>query len=279
VALAVWGMARSLTPDRARATFAIVAALVMLTSPSLGLSAAVAQIGIIVVAGVLGWRLLQVATNERAEQVEVPIGRSVAVAAWVLFVALLIGLPLLRQLSSDQALAVFDSFFRVGSFVFGGGHVVLPLLQAEVVPTGWVTNEQFLAGYGAAQAVPGPLFTFTAYLGAVMSSTPNGIWGATLALVAVYVPSFLLLIGTLPWWGVLRSRPAVQGALRGVNAAVVGLLVAALYQSVWTAAILSPLDFALGLVGFGLLALWGVPPWLVVLVSAAGGALLARLAG
>ena len=172
-----------------------------------------------------------------------PIGKKTGIAAWVIFFALLVGLPFYRQIAPSHALEVFDSFFRVGSLVFGGGHVVLPLLQTEVVGPGWVTNEQFVAGYGAAQAVPGPLFTFSAYLGAVMSSEPNGWTGAFFALVAIFLPSFLLVIGALPFWDLLRSVPVFQSALKGINAAVVGLLLAALYNPVWTSAIYSPADF------------------------------------
>ena len=205
------------------------------------------------------------------------IGHRGAVVAWVLFFGLLLGLPIAQQWVHSEALAVFDSFFRVGSLVFGGGHVVLPLLQAEVVPPGWVTNEQFVAGYGAAQAVPGPLFTFAAYLGAVMRPLGGGLTGAALALVAVFAPSFLLLVGALPLWDSLRPQPSFQAALRGINAAVVGLLLAALYHPVWTSAIHAPTDVALGLVDFGLLVFWKWPPWLVVMLSALGGAVLARL--
>ena len=190
-----------------------------------------------------------------------------------LFFALLIALPIARQLVESHTLAVFDSFFRAGSLVFGGGHVVLPLLQAEVVPPGWVTSEQFVAGYGAAQAVPGPLFTFAAYLGAVMGPWPNGIAGAVVGLAAVFLPSFLLIIGALPFWDALRARAGVQAALRGINAAVVGLLLAALYQPVWTSAIRGPADVGLALAAFGLLAFWKTPAWLVVIVAAGGGAL------
>src|SRR5262245_64896720 len=206
-----------------------------------------------------------------------PITRHLAVAAWVLFSGLLVGLPLLRHLVPSQPVAVFDSFFRVGSLVFGGGHVVLPLIQAEVVPPGWVTNAQFVAGYGAAQAVPGPLFTFAAYLGAVMQPLGGGLAGAALALVAVFAPSFLLVVGALPLWDSLRPRPSFHAALRGINAAVVGLLLAALYRPVWTSAIHAPADVALGLIDFGLLVFWKWPPWLVVMLSALGGAALARL--
>jgi chromate transporter len=174
-----------------------------------------------------------------------------------------------------HALSVFDSFYRAGSLVFGGGHVVLPLLQAEVVPPGWVTNEEFIAGYGAAQAVPGPLFTFAAYLGAVMHVAPNGWRGAGWALVAVFLPSFLLIVGALPFWELLRWRASFQAALRGINAAVVGLLLAALYDPVWSSAIKGRADFGLALVAFGLLMFWRLPPWLVVLITAVGGAVTA----
>jgi chromate transporter len=195
----------------------------------------------------------------------------------VVFFALLVGLPLLRAATHNHTVELVDSFYRVGSLVFGGGHVVLPLLQAEVVPNGWVAPEQFLAGYGAAQAVPGPLFTFSAFLGAAETPSPNGFVGAALALVSIYLPSFLLLIGTLPSWGSLRAHPGLQSALRGINAAVVGLLLAALYQPVWTSAIGSAADFALALGCLALLALWKLPPWLVVLLAAATGALLSQL--
>jgi chromate transporter len=192
-----------------------------------------------------------------------------------LFSILLTGLPLLVALVPSQALAAFEAFYRAGSLVFGGGHVVLPLLQASVVPPGWVGNDAFLAGYGAAQAVPGPLFTFAAYLGAVMAPQPNGWAGAILCLVAVFLPSFLLVLGALPFWEDLRSKPSAQAALRGVNAAVVGLLLAALYHPVWTAGITNAGDFALAAAAFLLLFMWRTPPWLVVVLSAAGGALLA----
>jgi chromate transporter len=206
-----------------------------------------------------------------------PVGKKTAIAAWIIFFILIAGLPLLRQIAPGHALEMFDSFFRVGSLVFGGGHVVLPLLQAEVVSPGWVTNEQFVAGYGAAQAVPGPLFTFSAYLGTVMGPEPNGWPGALLALVAIFLPSFLLITGALPFWDLLRSVPVFQSALKGINAAVVGLLLAALYKPVWTSAIYSAADFGLGLVAFALLMFWKFPPWLVVVLTAFGGEALARI--
>ena len=272
VAQAVWGMARSLAPDRERVSLAFLAAIVMLAYPT-----AVGQVLIIVLAGLIGWWWLPEAGAPRDPGMRVSIGHRGAMVAWVLFFGLLLGLPIAQQWIQSDALAVFDSFFRVGSLVFGGGHVVLPLLQAEVVPPGWVTNEQFVAGYGAAQAVPGPLFTFAAYLGAAMQPLGGGLAGAALALVAVFAPSFLLVIGALPLWDSLRPRPSFQAALRGINAAVVGLLLAALYHPVWTSAIHAPADVALGLVDFALLAFWKWPPWLVVVLSALGGAVLARL--
>ena len=272
VAQAVWGMARQLAPDRPRATLAILAAIAVLAWQS-----PLAQLLAIVVAGLIGWRFLAVDGAAHVPHRASPIGRGLAVTCLIAFFGLLLLLPLLRQLTVSHPLALIDSFYRAGSLVFGGGHVVLPLLQAEVVPPGWVTADQFIAGYGAAQAVPGPLFTFAAYLGAVAAPAPNGVAGAALALGAIFVPSFLLVVGALPFWEALRARPAAQSALRGVNAAVVGILLAALYNPVWTSAILRPLDLALALAAFGLLQFWKTPPWLVVLLSALAGAALAYL--
>ena len=279
VAQAVWGMAQNLTPDRQRVTLAVLAAVATLAWPT-GLG----QVLIIVAAGLLYHRMTltgvqgpPASPQQIPVQMRVPISRGLAVGAWVLLVGLLLGLPLLRYLAPSQPLAVFDSFFRVGSLVFGGGHVVLPLIQAEVVPPGWITNEQFIAGYGAAQAVPGPLFTFAAYLGAVMRPWPNGLAGAALALGAIFLPSFLLVVGGLPLWNRLRTQASFQAMLRGINAAVVGLLLAALYHPVWTSAMHAPGDFALGLVDFLLLAFWKWPPWLVVVLSALGSAVFGRL--
>lgn len=272
VAQAVWGMARSLCPDRERATIAILASIVTLAWPS-----AVGQISSIALAGVAGVVIFPGSASSTVSHMRFSVGKKTAIAAWIIFFILIAGLPLLRQIASGHALEVFDSFFRVGSLVFGGGHVVLPLLQAEVVSAGWVTNEQFVAGYGAAQAVPGPLFTFSAYLGTVMGPEPNGWPGALLALVAIFLPSFLLITGALPFWDLLRSVPVFQSALKGINAAVVGLLLAALYKPVWTSAIYSAADFGLGLVAFALLMFWKFPPWLVVVLTAFGGEALARI--
>ena len=272
VAQAVWGMARSLCPDRERATLAILASIVTLAWPT-----AVGQLSSIAIAGIVGSIIFPATTSSSPSHMRFPVEKRTGIAAWIIFFTLLIGLPLLRQIAPSHALEVFDSFFRVGSLVFGGGHVVLPLLQAEVVGPGWVTNEQFVAGYGAAQAVPGPLFTFAAYLGAVMGTEPNGWTGASLTLVAIFLPSFLLVTGSLPFWDLLRSVPVFQSALKSVNAAVVGLLLTALYTPVWTSAIHSPADFGLGLVAFGLLMFWKCPPWLVVILTAIGGEVIARI--
>ena len=267
VAQAVWGMAKSLCPDRQRATLAILAAVVTLAWQN-----AVGQVLAITVAGLIGWYFLAPTGLGANSHAHFPISKRLGIAAGVVFFAFLFGLPVLRQIAPSHALAVFDSFFRVGSLVFGGGHVVLPLLQAEVVGPGWVTNEQFVAGYGATQAVPGPLFTFSAYLGAVM----NGWSGALLTLCAIFLPSFLLVVGALPFWDALRSTSGFQSALSGINAAVVGLLLAALYKPVWTSAIHSSADFGLGLVGFGLLIFWKWPPSIVVVLSAVAGEILSR---
>jgi chromate transporter len=269
VAQAVWSMATKLAPDRLRATIAILSAVVLLF-----VNTALMQIAVILVSGLVGWRFLGGGENV-GKPMGLTIPRGVAYGSWVLLLGLLIGLPLLRQITPESSLALFDSFFRVGSLVFGGGHVVLPLLQAEVVPPGWMSEAQFIAGYGAAQAVPGPLFTFAAYLGAVSSAGPGGFAGAALAIVAIFLPSFLLLYGVLPFWDGLRQRAGVQAALRGVNAAVVGILLAALYDPVITSAIQEPADVALALLAYGLLVFWKIPPWLVVALTALGGVLLA----
>ena len=266
VAQAVWAMAKNLCPDAKRATLAVLATIgvVVFASPF-------AQVGVIAVGGVIGWLFLRADTASDQLDLSIRVSRRIAVAALGLFFVGLIGLPLLASAYPSQALALTDSFYRSGALVFGGGHVMLPLLQAEVVPNGWVSKDAFLAGYGAAQAVPGPLFTFAAYLGTVMSSAPNGIAGALICLLAIFTSSFLLVIGTLPFWDGLRRIAAVRNALLGVNAAVVGLLLAALYDPVWTSAILSTTDFALGLAAFTLLVFWKVPPWLVVILTAIGG--------
>jgi chromate transporter len=273
VANAVWGMARNLCPDRQRATIAVGAALLALSVPS-----AAGQIGAIAAGALLGWWLFPPAAVAAAAPLAVRIARPLAVAALALFFVLLLGLPALVAATENHVLALISSFYRSGALVFGGGHVVLPLLQHSVVLPGWVSNDAFLAGYGAAQAVPGPLFTFAAYLGTVMGPKPNGWAGGLLCLAAIYLPSFLLLLGVLPFWDALRRRGAIRAALTGVNAAVVGLLLAALYTPVWTSAIFTPADFAIGIVAFLLLALWAVPPWLVVILGALAASAAALIA-
>ena len=270
VAQAVLGMMRSLAPDRERATLAVAAAALTLAVPS-----AWGQIGAIVLGGLAGAALLR--TNVSSDQVALPlnVSRTVGAALLAVFFVLLIGLPLLAASTPSQPVKLFDAFYRAGSLVFGGGHVVLPLLQASVVPPGWVGNDAFLAGYGAAQAVPGPLFTFAAYLGAVAKPSPHGVPGAVLGLIGIFLPGILVLLGTLPFWDALRQKTGAQAMMRGVNAAVVGLLGAALYNPVWTSSVQAPGDFAVALVGFVLLTVWRAPPLVVVIVSAIGGALLA----
>ncbi|MDA8251416.1 MAG: chromate efflux transporter [Rhodospirillales bacterium] len=273
VAQAVWGMARNLCPDRLRASMAVAAALAALAVPS-----AAGQIGAIVVGAAIGWRFLPGAVARPEGELGFTLSRTTAVASLVAFVVLLVGLQAAAA-SGSHLVQVVNAFYRSGSLVFGGGHVVLPLLQRAVVPPGWVSNDAFLAGYGAAQAVPGPLFTFTAYLGAVMRPAPHGWLGGLICLVAIYLPSFLLLVGILPFWDGLRGRAGVQAALRGVNAAVVGLLLAALYTPVWTSAINGPRDFGVGLLAFLALAFWKLPPWVVVVAGAGLTAALSAVAG
>lgn len=262
---AVLGMGQKLTPDRSRVTVAVIAATILLLWQT-----AVSQVFIIIAGGLIGSLLYRDHKITELPDMCVPIRRSTAVISLVLFFVFLFGLPFVRNLSSFHWLAVFDSFYRAGSLVFGGGHVVLPLLEKEVVPTGWLSKEAFLAGYGATQAVPGPLFTFAAYLGAMM----GGWFGATIATISIFLPAFLLVIGALPFWDSLRRKPKIQGALLGVNSAVVGILLAALYDPIWTSSIRSPIDFALTSLLFTLLVFWKMPPWIVVLAGALGGMLM-----
>ncbi|WP_342236654.1 chromate efflux transporter [Inquilinus sp. OTU3971] len=269
VAQAVWGMARSLTPDRERAAIALAAvAVAVFAGGSLG------QIGAIALGAVAGLRLCRDGGPAPAGRLGLPVSRRGGAIALALFAAIFLAAPALTAATGSQGLALFDAFYRSGALVFGGGHVVLPLLQAEVVPPGWVSNAAFLEGYGLAQAVPGPLFTFAAWLGAMMGPAPNGVAGAAVALAAIFLPGLLLLYGALPFWDALRRRPGAQSAMRGANAAVVGILGAALYSPVWTSAVLAPSDFALALAGFLALTVWKAPPWTVVLGLAAAGAAL-----
>jgi chromate transporter len=269
VAQAVWGMACNLCTDSTRVTIAAVAACVTLLWPTTW-----GQVGMITGAAVVGWLVFKPVQDASHDPLPIAVNRRLAAALLVLFAVLLIALPILLRIWPSQALALTDAFFRAGALVFGGGHVVLPLLQAEVVPSGWLTNETFLAGYGAAQAVPGPLFTFAAFLGASINTAPSGWIGGLLCLVAIFIPSFLLVAGVLPFWEQLRRSVRTQAALAGVNAAVVGLLLAALYQPVWTSAIFRPEDFGLALLAFVALMFWKLPPWLVVLATGLAGWLI-----
>jgi chromate transporter len=269
VAQAVWGMARTLCPDRERASIAGVAALIVLLSTSV-----FSQLAAILFGAVAGAWLCQQTGPIRGEHAPIKVSRRVGVAALVAFFGLLLGLPVLRTLTHAHTIAMMDAFYRSGALVFGGGHVVLPLLREAVVAPGWVGDDAFLAGYGAAQAVPGPLFTFAAYLGAVMQPAPNGVLGGFLGLLTIFLPGLLLHLGTLPFWDTFRQRAGTQAVMRGINAAVVGLLGAALYSPIWTSAVHGPRDFAVALVGFVLLVGWKAPPVVVVAVSALGGALL-----
>jgi len=263
VAQALWGMGKNLCPDKQRATIAVVAAIV-----SLQVSSAFVQVGVIILGGIVGWLFLRKSSELPHTPIHYKISKKMGALFLSIFILILCGLPMAVQLNDSNHLKLFDSFFRAGSLVFGGGHVVLPLLQAEVVPPGWVTNEAFMAGYGAAQAIPGPLFSFSAFLGAV-ASVASSIWiGAGLCLVAVFLPSFLLIMGALPFWEQLRQHKEVRFAMLGINAAVVGLLLSAFFNPVWTSAIHNSKDFALAVFGFLLLNFWKAPSWLVVCVCA-----------
>lgn len=274
VAQAVWGMVRTLTPDRPRAGIALASvALVVFAGGAFG------QIAAIVAGALAGLALCREENTAgrsgggTSHAPPVPLSRRTGMLLLAAFAALLLVPPIAAPAIGSQGLALFDAFYRSGALVFGGGHVVLPLLQAEVVATGWVSPDDFLAGYGLVQAVPGPLFTFAAWLGAVMRPEPNGIAGAAIALVAVFLPGILLVTGMLPFWDTLRRKMLAQAAMRGANAAVVGILGAALYSPVFTGAIFSPVDFVLALAGFLLLTVWRLPPLVVVLLLAAAGGL------
>jgi chromate transporter len=245
---------------------------------ALAIPSAPGQIGAIAAGALFGRGLLRGASPTEQRPLAVRLPRSWSVSALAVFFVLLLGLPLLAGAAQSHTLALVASFYRSGALVFGGGHVVLPLLQSSVVPPGWVTNDAFLAGYGAAQALPGPLFTFAAYLGTMMGPAPHGWLGGLICVVAIFAPSFLLLIGALPFWDTLRRWPGVQSSLRGVNAAVVGLLLAALYKPVWTSAIFAPADFAIGILAFLLLTFWAAPPWLVVICGAVAASVVSVIA-
>lgn len=266
VAQAVWGMARTLCPDLPRRCIAVVAAVVVLIAP-----AAAGQIGAIVLGALLGLWLCRGDSESIPEPFGFKVGRRVGAVAFILFCVLLAA----SFLPHDSLPAMFNAFYRSGALVFGGGHVVLPLLSEAVVTPGWVDRDAFMAGYGAAQAVPGPLFTFAAYLGAEIGA-PDAMWlTATVALVAIFIPGLLLQLAAFPFWSAMRRRRSMQSAMRGINAAVVGLLGAALYHPVWTSAIFRPVDIAVAVTAFLLLVAWNAPPWLAVVLSASAGIAIA----
>ncbi|WP_369900105.1 chromate transporter [Bacillus manliponensis] len=268
VAHAILGMAQKLAPDLQRksiALFALVGTLLWQTSFT--------QVGVILLAGLVGYLIYKNHADNDEVKLSFPISRKLGIICLSLFFGLLAFLPILREVTSLNWVAMFDSFYRSGSLVFGGGHVVLPLLEREFVPTGWMDEASFLAGYGATQAVPGPLFTFAAYIGAVI----GGWQGGLLATVAIFLPAFLLILGTLPFWDQLRRNPKIKGALMGVNAAVVGILISAFYHPIWTSAILQPVDFAFAAILFSMLVYWKLPPWIIVVAGAVGGTLISLL--
>jgi chromate transporter len=266
VAHAILGMAKNLTPDLKRKAIALLALIGTLVAQS-----AITQVGVILVAALIGFLLYNkqpIALDKTKSNF--PISKKISALCFALFFGLLFLLPFMRELTGSYWIAMFDSFYRSGSLVFGGGHVVLPLLEQEFVPTGWITEEAFLAGYGATQAVPGPLFTFAAYLGTVM----KGWLGGLVATIAVFLPALLLILGALPFWDQLRNNPKIKGAIMGVNAAVIGILISALYHPIWTSSILAPMDFALAALLFSMLSYWKLPPWMIVITGALGGTLL-----
>jgi chromate transporter len=267
VAQAVWGMARTLCPDRQRASIACIAALLILLSTSPAI-----QIGTILMGGIAGFPLCRAPIAASTGNFGTAVSRRTGIAALTIFCLLLIGLPVLA--GGSHGVALFDAFYRSGALVFGGGHVVLPLLSKAFVTPGWVSEDAFLGGYGAAQAVPGPLFTFAAYLGAVVRPGPRGMAGAALGLVGIFLPGILILLGALPFWDAFRQRAGAQAVMRGINAAVVGLLGAALYNPLWVSSVKSGSDFAVALVGFVLLTVWGTPPLMVVILGAFAGVLV-----
>ncbi|WP_413376623.1 chromate efflux transporter [Alkalihalobacillus sp. 1P02AB] len=270
VAHAIIGMAQNLTPDVKRKLIALFALLFTLLIPS-----ALAQVGAIFGAAVVGYWLYKGKTVEKpGGELIFPLSKRFGIICLSLFFGLLVGLPIASYLIQSNWLAMIDSFYRAGSLVFGGGHVVLPLLEREFVPTGMISEQEFLAGYGATQAVPGPLFTFAAYIGATISGWSGGV----VATIAIFTPAFLLILGCLPFWNVLRQHKKVNAALLGVNAAVVGIIISAFYEPIWTSAILSSVDFAFAAILFSMLVYMKLPPWVIVLTGVIGGTILAALA-
>jgi chromate transporter len=265
VAHAIWGMAQKLTPDLSRKAIALLALICTLLWQT-----AYTQVSVILIAAVAGFIIYKGQKEDSPSVIQVPLNRGFGVICLGLFFGLLIVLPILRELTASSWVAMFDSFYRSGSLVFGGGHVVLPLLEREFLPSGWLSKEAFLAGYGAAQAVPGPLFTFAAYIGTVV----DGWAGGLLATFAIFLPAFLLVLGTLPFWVSINRNPKITGVLMGVNAAVVGILISAFYDPIWTSTISASIDFAFTALLFSMLAFWKLPPWVIVVTGIIGGFML-----
>ncbi|MEK5104553.1 chromate efflux transporter [Cytobacillus sp. FSL M8-0252] len=265
VAHAILGMAKSLTPDLTRKSIALFALLITLLIPH-----NLSQIGVILVAGLLGYSMFSKKEEHDGLSLQVPLSKKIGLVCLSLFFGLLTILPILSSLISNTWLSMVDSFYRAGALVFGGGHVVLPLLEREFVPTGFISEEAFLSGYAAAQAVPGPLFTFAAFIGADM----NGWLGGMIATFSIFLPAILLIFGVLPFWHALRKNHHIRGAFIAINAAVVGILISAFYMPIWTSAIITPLDFSLAAILFFMLVYWKLPPWLIVLAGALGGVLI-----
>jgi chromate transporter len=263
-------MARSLCPDRIRASIATLALIVTLVAPW-----SLVQLAVIIVGGFAGFLMCKASVGAVSDVGLSPVSRRAGLACLAAYLGLLAAA---FAPPPPGAAALFDAFYRSGALVFGGGHVVLPLLHDAVAAPGWVSDSVFLAGYGAAQALPGPLFTFAAFLGAVANTPPHGIAGAVLALLAIFIPGMLCLVGALPFWSALTADPRARAAMLGTNAAVVGLLGAALYNPVWTNAVGDPIDFAIAAAGFVLLIAWRAPPLVVVTLSALAGAGLSLLA-
>ncbi|MGM8214763.1 chromate efflux transporter [Bacillaceae bacterium W0354] len=255
---AILNMGKKLTPDLPRISFAVGAAVLILITPYASM-----QIVVIIIAGIFGWLFFKNIETNKAAKVSIKLSKKIGVFSFVIFFGLLSGLPILSQYVNHLYIQLFDTFYRVGSLVFAGGHVVLPLLEKEVVPSGLLTDELFLAGYGAAQAVPGPLFTFSSYIGAAV----DGVLGAVIATIAIFLPSFLLLTAVLPFWNSISKNKSLRAAFIGINAAVVGILIAAFYEPIFTSGIQAPVDFAVALISFSLLQFWKRPAWLVVILT------------
>ncbi|MFD4705811.1 chromate transporter [Gottfriedia sp. NPDC058432] len=268
VAQAILGMVKNLTPDLKRKLLALFALIVTLVWQT-----AFSQIVVILISSIVGYFLYQDNDNSDKTTLTTNISKKFSVFCLVIFFILLAILPLINSLTPSKWIAIFDSFYRAGSMVFGGGHVVLPLLEREFVPTGWLSKETFLAGYGVTQAVPGPLFTFAAYLGTVMLGWRGGL----IATIAIFLPAFLLILGTLPFWSSMRRSSKLRRALFGVNAAVVGILISAFCNPIWISSVFSIFDFVIVAILFSLLVFWKLPPWIIVLLGAISGEILSRI--